>query len=183
MNRLPAKRDTRVPVYTLWVGVIGLSAATAIAAPSTSVSVVRLASDATVLAPSIPSASTGVWPILLAQAATDCKGCGEVTAVREVEVTGKGSGVGIGMGAVVGGILGNKVGGGTGRTVATVGGAAAGGYVGNEIEKRVNKDTQYEVIVRMQSGKTRIFRFDQKPHWETGDLVKVVNGALTERAE
>ncbi len=122
-------------------------------------------------------------PIVLAQANTDCKGCGEVTAVRAVEVDGKGSGVGIGLGAVVGGILGNKVGGGTGRTVATVGGAVAGGYAGNEIEKKVRKDTQYEVVVKLQSGKSRVFRFDQKPHWEAGDLVKVVNGTLVERDE
>ncbi len=122
-------------------------------------------------------------PILLAQATTDCKGCGEVTAVRAVEVEGKPTGVGIGIGAVVGGILGNKVGGGTGRTVATVGGAVAGGYAGNEIEKRTRKDTQYEVVVRLQSGKSRVFRFDDKPHWEVGDLVKVVNGTLVERDE
>ncbi len=127
--------------------------------------------------------TTDAAPIVLAQAATECKGCGEVTAVRAVEVEGKGSGVGIGVGAVVGGILGNKVGGGTGRTIATVGGAVAGGYAGNEIEKRVKKDTQYEVVVRLQSGKSRVFRFDQKPHWEVGDLVKVVNGTLVERDE
>ena len=130
-----------------------------------------------------PPASPDAAPIVLAQAATDCKGCGEVTAVRAVDVNGKGSGVGVGVGAVVGGILGNKVGGGTGRTLATVGGAVAGGYAGNEIEKRVNKDTQYEVVVRMQSGKTRVFRFDEKPHWEAGDLVKVVSGTLIERDE
>jgi outer membrane lipoprotein SlyB len=135
------------------------------------------AAGAAVPAPADPA------PIVLAQASTDCKGCGEVTAVRAVEVDGKGSGVGIGLGAVVGGILGNKVGGGTGRTVATVGGAVAGGYAGNEIEKKVRKDTQYEVVVKLQSGKSRVFRFDQKPHWEAGDLVKVVNGTLVERDE
>ena len=122
-------------------------------------------------------------PIVLAQATTECKSCGEVTAVRSVEVAGKGSGVGAGVGAVVGGVLGNKVGGGTGRTLATVGGAVAGGYAGNEIEKRVRKDTQFEVVVRMQSGKTKIFRFEQQPQWEVGDLVKVVNGALVQRDE
>lgn len=138
--------------------------------------------------PALPASAASpaagdVAPIVLAQAATDCKSCGEVTAVREVEVNGKGSGVGVGVGAVVGGILGNKVGGGTGRALATVGGAVAGGYAGNEIEKRVNKDTQFEVVVRMQSGKTRVFRFDEKPHWEAGDLVKVVSGTLVERDE
>lgn len=137
-----------------------------------------VASPGAVAAPPADSA-----PIVLAQATTDCKSCGEVTEVRSVEVAGKGSGVGVGVGAVVGGLLGNKVGGGTGRAIATVGGAVAGGYAGNEIEKRVRKDTQFEVVVRMQSGKTRVFRFEQQPQWAAGDLVKVVNGALVERDE
>ncbi len=131
--------------------------------------------NATAAAPTDPA------PIVLAQATTECKSCGEVTAVRSVEVAGKGSGVGAGVGAVVGGVLGNKVGGGTGRALATVGGAVAGGYAGNEIEKRVRKETQFEVVVRMQSGKTRVFRFEQEPTWEVSDLVKVVNGALVQR--
>jgi uncharacterized protein YcfJ len=44
--------------------------------------------------------------------------------------------VGIGVGAVVGGLLGSQVGGGNGRTLATIAGAVGGGYVGNEIAKQ-----------------------------------------------
>ena len=44
--------------------------------------------------------------------------------------------IGIGVGAVVGGLLGNQVGGGNGKTLATIAGALGGGYVGNEIAKR-----------------------------------------------
>src|SRR3569623_955134 len=44
--------------------------------------------------------------------------------------------VGIGGGAVVGGLLGSQVGGGHGKTLATIAGAVGGGYVGNEIAKR-----------------------------------------------
>lgn len=44
--------------------------------------------------------------------------------------------IGIGVGAVVGGLLGNQVGGGNGKTIATIAGAVGGGYVGNEIAKR-----------------------------------------------
>lgn len=47
------------------------------------------------------------------------------------------TGVGIAAGAVIGGLLGNQVGGGKGRTLATIAGAVGGGYVGNEVEKRV----------------------------------------------
>jgi uncharacterized protein YcfJ len=46
------------------------------------------------------------------------------------------SAIGIGVGAVVGGLLGNQVGGGNGRTLATIAGAVGGGYLGNEIAKR-----------------------------------------------
>lgn len=44
--------------------------------------------------------------------------------------------IGIGIGAVVGGLLGNQVGGGNGKTLATIAGAVGGGYLGNEIAKR-----------------------------------------------
>ncbi|MHA4868048.1 glycine zipper 2TM domain-containing protein [Duganella sp. PWIR1] len=46
------------------------------------------------------------------------------------------SALGIGIGAVVGGLLGNQVGSGNGKKLATVAGAIGGGYAGNEIAKR-----------------------------------------------
>jgi uncharacterized protein YcfJ len=44
--------------------------------------------------------------------------------------------VGIGLGAVVGGLLGNQVGGGNGRKLATVAGVIGGGMLGNEVANR-----------------------------------------------
>ena len=44
--------------------------------------------------------------------------------------------VGIGVGALVGGVLGNQVGSGDGKTLATILGAVGGGYVGNEVAKK-----------------------------------------------
>ncbi len=44
--------------------------------------------------------------------------------------------VGIGVGAVVGGLLGNQVGSGNGRKLATVAGLVGGGFLGNEIANR-----------------------------------------------
>jgi len=41
--------------------------------------------------------------------------------------------VGTGIGAVVGGVLGNQVGGGNGKKLATVAGVLLGGYAGNEV--------------------------------------------------
>lgn len=40
--------------------------------------------------------------------------------------------LGMATGAVLGGVLGNQVGGGSGKTVATIGGAAGGAYLGQQ---------------------------------------------------
>jgi uncharacterized protein YcfJ len=42
---------------------------------------------------------------------------------------------GTAIGAVAGGVVGNQIGGGRGRTLATVGGAVAGGVVGNQVQR------------------------------------------------
>lgn len=98
---------------------------------------------------------------------------------------------GTAIGAIAGGLLGNQVGGGKGRTLATVAGAAAGGYAGNRIEnshhqaqvtstverrcstvtdtksKIVGYDVQY-----VYNGVTRTTRMDHDP----GDRVQVQEG-------
>ena len=50
---------------------------------------------------------------------------------------------GTAIGAVVGGILGNQIGSGDGRKVATVAGAAAGGYAGNRIQGSMQQGNTY----------------------------------------
>lgn len=57
-------------------------------------------------------------------------------APAKTEPAKQNSAVGIGIGAVVGGLLGNQVGSGDGKTLATVAGAVGGAYVGNEIAKK-----------------------------------------------
>ncbi|MEW7850934.1 glycine zipper 2TM domain-containing protein [Massilia aurea] len=44
--------------------------------------------------------------------------------------------VGIGTGAVIGGLIGNQIGGGNGKKLATVAGVIGGGMIGNEIANR-----------------------------------------------
>ncbi|GAC1305078.1 MAG: glycine zipper 2TM domain-containing protein [Steroidobacteraceae bacterium] len=53
---------------------------------------------------------------------------------------------GTGIGAVVGGLLGHEVGGGSGKVLATVAGAAAGGYAGNKIEQKVQNGETYTTV-------------------------------------
>jgi outer membrane lipoprotein SlyB len=109
-----------------------------------------------------------------------CSSCGEVIGVRTVRHSVPTSGVGIAGGAVVGGLLGNQIGGGTGRTLATIAGAVGGGYAGNEVEKNVRSTTSYVVDVRMENGKTRSFP-QTSENWRAGDQVRVVNGRLEGR--
>ncbi|MBC7610396.1 MAG: glycine zipper 2TM domain-containing protein [Polaromonas sp.] len=105
-------------------------------------------------------------PAVVAQAprANVCAECGTVEAVTAVQREGQVNGVAVGnttiglgtvAGGVLGGLLGNQVGGGNGKTLATVAGVAGGAYAGNTIEKNMKKVTVYDVRVRMDNGTTR----------------------------
>lgn len=125
----------------------------------------------------LPAARTA--PAAAAAAAPPaCAQCGVIESTRVVEVRPEGSGIGAVGGAVVGGILGNQVGGGRGREVATVAGAVGGVVVGNEIEKRMKTTSSYEVTVRLEDGSLRVVREANPPAWRTGQKVKVVEGAI-----
>jgi len=57
------------------------------------------------------------------------------------------NGLGTLIGGVAGGILGHQIGGGSGKTVATVGGAIIGSIVGNNLSRRnYNNDNGYEYV-------------------------------------
>lgn len=55
---------------------------------------------------------------------------------------------GTAIGAVAGGLLGNQIGSGRGRTLATVGGAVAGGYAGNRVQAHHQDRDTYTVRER-----------------------------------
>jgi uncharacterized protein YcfJ len=101
--------------------------------------------------------------------------------------------LGTAIGAVAGGLLGNQVGGGKGKTLATVAGAVGGGYAGNRVqasrqkgnvtttvERRCNtvNESSTKVIgydVRyVYNGVTRTARMDRDP----GDRVQVQEGVI-----
>lgn len=98
---------------------------------------------------------------------------------------------GTAIGAVVGGLLGNQVGGGRGKTLATVAGAVGGGYAGNRIEasrqqpqvtssverqcETVNNSSSKIVgydVRYVYNGVTRTTRMDHDP----GERVQVQEG-------
>lgn len=78
----------------------------------------------------------------------------------------------------MGGVLGNQVGGGRGRDIATIAGAVGGVVAGNEIEKRVRSTKSYEITVRMDDGSSRVIQEASTPTWRTGDHVKIVDGVI-----
>ena len=50
--------------------------------------------------------------------------------------------IGVATGAVLGGVLGNQVGHGGGRVLATIGGAALGGYIGGRVGRSMDENDQ-----------------------------------------
>lgn len=137
---------------------------------------VRAAAPAPVPAPApTPEPQYAAAP---APAAKVCNNCGVIEAIHEVNTRASGSGVGAAGGAVVGGLLGNQVGGGHGKQVATVLGAIGGAVAGNQIEGNVRATRSYNIVVRLDNGKTRTLHQSAAPNWRQGDRVRIVNGGL-----
>ena len=119
--------------------------------------------------------------------------CEDVPVTRQQPVKDTHRIVGTVAGAVIGGALGNQVGGGDGKKLATVAGAAAGGYAGNTVQKNMqNKNTYttterrcrtvsdsstkvigYDVTYRLGDEQGKI-RMDHQP----GDRIPVQDGQL-----
>jgi outer membrane lipoprotein SlyB len=111
-----------------------------------------------------------------------CDSCGTVISTYTYEQKAEhGSGAGLVTGALVGGFLGNRVGGGNGRKLATVAGAVGGGYAGNEIERGARSRTMTEVKVRMDNGVVRKFTEEGRRQHYKGEHVRVEQGVLVRR--
>jgi len=83
---------------------------------------------------------------------------GTLVAVRPVQIQDDNNQNIIGTlgGAVIGGFLGNTVGGGTGRSLATAAGAIAGGVAGQGIESGLSRSNAVELHIRKDDGNTII---------------------------
>lgn len=84
-----------------------------------------------------------------------CVNCGTVESVTPIQRDGTAGGIGAVTGGVLGAVVGNQVGGGNGKTLATILGAVGGGFAGNTVEKKMKKETVYQVQVHMEDGSTR----------------------------
>ena len=68
--------------------------------------------------------------------------CEDVAVTHKAPVKDEYKILGTATGAVVGGLLGNQIGGGSGKKIATVAGAVGGGYAGNKVQGNMqDKDT------------------------------------------
>jgi outer membrane lipoprotein SlyB len=107
-----------------------------------------------------------------------CATCGSVESVTAVQRPGKPSPISVGSvaGGVIGAALGNQVGHGNGRTLATVLGAVGGGFAGHAIEGQVRKETVYQVGVRMEDGSRRTIESATAP--SVGSRVTVDGNGL-----
>lgn len=99
---------------------------------------------------------------------------GIVQSVREVQIEGTKSGVGTVAGGAVGGVLGNEVGAGTGRTLATIGGGLAGAVAGSAIEEGVTRQRGLEITVLLDNGRTVAVTQAADTPFVAGDRVRVM---------
>ena len=119
-------------------------------------------------------------PVQVAAAPVEpvCDACGVVESVHEIKERGDGSGIGAVGGAVVGGLIGNQFGGGSGKKITTVAGAVGGAFAGHQIEKEVKATKSYEITIRLDDGSTEVVNTSAASSWQTGDKVKIVNGQI-----
>jgi outer membrane lipoprotein SlyB len=140
---------------------------------------IRAAFAAAILAASAAPFAVQAAPDHHARAEAACRNCATVvsnhTYNREPE---RASGVGGVGGAVVGGLLGNQVGSGRGRTLATVAGAVGGAYAGNRFERNMKAEPYTDVRVKMAAGGYRTFTEKGAPRFRNGEHVRVLNGHL-----
>lgn len=103
---------------------------------------------------------------------------GRILNIETVRVQ-DGSGVGAGgaiAGGVIGGLLGNQVGGGSGRTLATIAGVVGGALAGSAVQNNVGGGSVrdiYRVTVQQQDGNVRAFDYQYAPQLNIGETVRV----------
>ena len=108
-----------------------------------------------------------------------CSVCGVVSDVRSETRDAPADAKGAVVGALVGGLAGHSVGGGSGRTAATVLGAIGGGVAGNAIEKKVNHVTVWTTTVVFKDGSVRGYERQDGQTVAPGDVVVVTEGRPT----
>ena len=110
-----------------------------------------------------------------------CDQCGTVEREEQNITQGGGHGTaGTIIGAIAGGVLGNQIGKGSGRKLATVGGAVGGGFAGHAIGNKAGSSTTWIVRIKMSNGSYQNIQVKDASAIRQGDLVQVdANGNIT----
>lgn len=87
----------------------------------------------------------GVQPVV-ERISTPREVCKDVVVTRRSPVKDQHQIAGTVIGALAGGLLGNQVGAGSGRKLATVAGAAAGGYAGKKIQENMQAGDTHSAV-------------------------------------
>jgi len=106
---------------------------------------------------------------------------GVVDSVRPVRINPRETGVGTAGGAVLGGIAGSNVGGGSGQVAGAVGGAILGGILGQNIEASANERQGIEITVHLDAGKYIAVVQEADEAFRPGDRVRILTGRGTTR--
>lgn len=101
---------------------------------------------------------------------------GTVESIRSQSVDNSNAVIGTIGGALVGGLLGNQVGGGRGRTAATVVGAAGGAYAGNRMTS--GSSLVWIIGIRYDDGSLATVQQSASPNLRIGDRVRVTNNGI-----
>nr|WP_300310810.1 glycine zipper 2TM domain-containing protein [Halomonas sp.] len=100
---------------------------------------------------------------------------GTISSMRQVQIQAENSGIlGSGGGAIIGGLLGNQVGGGSGRTLATAAGAIGGAVAGSKIEQSANRVAAWELEVRKDNGQTVVVVQKADQPFQVGQRVRLI---------
>lgn len=122
------------------------------------------------------SASSGTYTYGQAQSEQSVR-YGTITALRPVTIQNeRSSGVGAIAGGALGGVAANTIGGGSGKTLATIGGVLLGGLAGNAIENQTGKTKGIEITVRLDNGQTKVVAQADDQALSTGQRVQVISG-------
>lgn len=112
-----------------------------------------------------------------------CAMCGTVESITQNVGASSGGGSNTAAtitGSVVGGLIGNRVGGGRGRRAATVGGVVAGGAAGNAMASNSSQPTTWTVRVRLGANNFMNVTVNDASDLRVGDTVEVdSNGHVT----
>jgi len=125
----------------------------------------RMAASATRAAPAATTATPAPTQVT-------CPDCGKVVSVNVVEKQGEGGAIGIIGGGAAGALLGQQIGQGSGKDLATIAGAIRGAYAGKKIEEKVRTHKVWHVTVQYNDGNRRSFEFAQDPGLIVGDKVR-----------